>query len=246
VSVNNPTATIDNVVDAMRAYGLPDFWCNQVRAYAPENFLDEGKIWRLNVKGREVIGPEAGFIVMMSSDLGFVGIIHNGAYPTLFRWENGGGGVISVPYAIMPDGTILYGFVLENRLNIGTDQQLIYAMCGLRERDETPTATAARESMEEGNILLNWRLVPGSNVVLDRATSVADARQGHGVECTVCEVPFDALEPEGDYWVFKTQPEELKKLIRLYTKAGAFENTIDSLVHVGMTCVDVHVERLAA
>lgn len=243
-SPNHPLSALAGDTD------MPGFFVDQMGPYQADDFLDKRKVWNLSVDGVDVGGEELRSIVLASDDLGIVAIVHNGAYPALVRWERGGGGVISVPYAVIPEQDsytgkelVVYGFVEERRPNICTDRQLVYAMGGFRDGDETTLETGAREAKEEGDISLNWTLVHGSNVVLDRATSIADATQGQGVEVVVAEVPHTELERNGNHWKFRTQPGTLPKPVRFYEKLRALDDTVDSLVLVGMTAVDVHRER---
>lgn len=172
-------------------------------------------------------------LVEVSSKFGTLtyGLRPEGYDSWVFR-ETGGGGAVTLPYAMAPDGSLLVGLLLEKRPNMGE----VSAWCvigGFVNPNESHVAAQTREGTEESGLdTAQAGQLPGLGTNSNRAFFVADATT-EGVKAYGLIVPFGSLEPEGNGFKLKpdTQMLDPKKVanVRFFPWKDAVRLTADAL-----------------
>lgn len=117
--------------------------------------------------------------------------------------EQGGGGVVTVPYSRTPDGELLVGLLLEKRANMG-DQPVWCAIGGFVDPGETHGQAQAREASEESRLdTTKAEELAGMSTNANRAFFIADANAGEGVRAYGLSLPFDWLEADSEGYRLK-------------------------------------------
>lgn len=125
-------------------------------------------------------------------------------YPSWTYAEPGGGGVITLPYAIPVQGELLVGLIKEKRANMG-EEPVWCVIGGFIDPKETHREAQARELAEETGFLEVMRSVemPGLPINSNRAFFVADPAKGEGVHAFMYRVSDGELEADGDSFKLK-------------------------------------------
>lgn len=118
--------------------------------------------------------------------------------------EPGGGGAITIPLSMMPNGELLVGMILEDRPNMGGKRWC--AIGGFKEPGESALSTAVREAFEETGYNIGMSEVqqlegqPGN---FNRLFSVSDPENDEGVHAFVSFLPFNLLTEFEDGYGFR-------------------------------------------
>jgi len=125
-------------------------------------------------------------------------------YPSWVFAQQGGGGVITLPYVIPVDGEILVGLIKEKRANMG-EEPVWCVIGGFVDPNETHREAQARELAEEAGFLEVMRSVemPGLPINADRAFFVADSAKGEGDHAFMYRISEGELEADGDSFKLK-------------------------------------------
>jgi|GEM_PF-2421442 len=105
--------------------------------------------------------------------------------------ETGGGGSVTTPWSVSPEGQLLIGILTENRQNMGGAVDCVIG--GFKKPDETHQVTANREQEAEAGIIESAGELPGVPVNSNRLYFQADHRKGEGVHSFQVPVPFTDL-----------------------------------------------------
>tara|TARA_Y100001970_G_C14151393_1_gene812895 strand:+ start:768 stop:1442 length:675 start_codon:yes stop_codon:yes gene_type:complete len=148
--------------------------------------------WTLFINGKEV-DDSVGSVYLVSP----FGTLQYGWREGYDGWafrEVGGGGAITVPYFITPEGELYVGLVKENRPNMGSDP-VWCAIGGFVDPGESHEQAQARETVEEVGIDSRQASeLPGYPLNANRAFFIADPRKGEGVRVYGLHLPFSDLE----------------------------------------------------
>jgi len=125
----------------------------------------------------------------------------------VFR-ETSGGGAVTLPYAVTPEGEILVGLLPEKRPNMGS-MPVLCVVGGFVEPGETHEKAQAREAEQEAGInTVKAKKLGGVGINPNRAFFVADPGAGEGVQAFGLQLPFNMLEADDDLcWKLKSANE---------------------------------------
>jgi len=167
-------------------------------------------------------------------------------YPSWVFAEQGGGGVIILPYVIPVSGEILVGLIKEKRANMGEEP----AWCGIGgflNPNETHREAQVREFVEETGFLeaVQSEELPGLPINADRAFYVADPQKGEGVHAYCIRILDGELEANGD--CFKLRDSVLRpgfekvNEVRFFPWRKAVQITADGLALAALAKLKVAV-----
>jgi ADP-ribose pyrophosphatase YjhB (NUDIX family) len=112
--------------------------------------------------------------------------------------ETGGGGAITIPYAISPDGVLYIGLIQETRANMG-EEPVWCVIGGFVKPEEKHEEARDRETSEEAGLdATEARELPGMAGNPNRAFFVTDCTKNEGVKAYALKIPYNLLEPVGD------------------------------------------------
>lgn len=125
-------------------------------------------------------------------------------YPSWVFAQQGGGGVITLPYVIPVEGELLVGLIKEKRANMG-EEPVWCVVGGFIKPSETHREAQARELAEEAGFLevLQSKEMPGLPINANRAFFVADPLKGEGDHAYCLRVSEGDLEADGDSFKLK-------------------------------------------
>lgn len=198
---------------------------------------DKGRGWTVLVDGEErlLVGK-----VEINSKFGSLtyGLRPEGYDGWAFR-EQGGGGVVTVPYTRRPDGELFVGLLLEKRANMG-DGPVWCAIGGFVDPDESHDKAQAREALEESGLdTAKAKELAGVATNANRAFFVADVSAGEGVRAYSLFLPFDWLEADGESFKLKDVAllPGFKKSsdIRLFKWRDAIRRSADALARAAIS-----------
>jgi ADP-ribose pyrophosphatase YjhB (NUDIX family) len=161
---------------------------------------EKGRGWKVIIDGEErVVGQ-----IELQSKFGTLtyGLRPEGYDGWVFR-EQGGGGVVTVPYSRTPDGELLVGLLMEKRANMG-DGYVWCVIGGFIDPGETHKQAQVRETAEEAGLnAVTAMELAGPHTNANRAFFVADADAGEGVHASALSLPFDLLEADDSIFKLK-------------------------------------------
>ena len=139
---------------------------------------DNARGWTVTIDGEERSGIG---LIELSSRFGTLtyGLRPEGYDAWAFR-EEGGGGVVTIPYTIDPNGNVFVGLIQEKRTNMGSEPVLC-VIGGFVDPDETHDSAQIRETAEESGLdARKSQHLDGAGANPNRAFFVADAMKGEG------------------------------------------------------------------
>jgi ADP-ribose pyrophosphatase YjhB (NUDIX family) len=117
--------------------------------------------------------------------------------------EAGGGGAVTLPYAVSPNGELLVGLLKENRANMGG--HVFCIMGGFVNPSESHADAQKREGTEESGLdTAHAEPLPGLGINSNRLFFVADAAT-EGVKAYSLHIPFTWLQTANN--CFKLKPD---------------------------------------
>lgn len=149
----------------------------------------------------------------------------------VFR-ETGGGGAVTLPYTIAPDGSVFVGLLMEKRPNMG-DVPVWCVIGGFVNPNESHASAQQREGSEESGLdTAQAGQLPGLSSNPNRLFFVADA-ESEGVKAFGLNIPHTWLEPDGERLKLKADAQILdpKKAenVRFFPWKDAVRLTADAL-----------------
>lgn len=149
--------------------------------------------WRVLADGKEI---DVAHLELVSERFGrWVYGLRPEGFDGLSIYEPGGGGSVTLPFSIRPDGKILVGLLQENRPNMGPNP--IWGIIGgFIDPGETHREAAIRETTEESDLDATRAFeLEGLDTCANRAYWVTNPYENEGVHAYAFEIPFDSLVP---------------------------------------------------
>lgn len=156
---------------------------------------DKKRGWKVLLNGQEQGGVETFCLVSEKHGELTYGLRPEGYDAWVYREPNGGGEV-TIPYSISPEGQLIVGLLQEARPNMGVIK-VWCAIGGFVDRGESKEKAQVREAGEEAGLdAKKARILPGLPTVANRAFWVADCCNGEGVHAFGLPIPYNQLDPE--------------------------------------------------
>lgn len=168
----------------------------EIGPLGPENVEQlEKNHWNISLNGGESspLGKEIN-LVQISSDFGVLTIGRRPeGYPGWSFREIGGGGSVTIPFAVSPEGELLVGLALEDRQNLGGPTWC--AIGGFVQPGQSHAEAQKQKLCEKAHVCGKESFaLDGLPFISNRLFFVGDAKKDEGVHGFALEISYDDLE----------------------------------------------------